>query len=267
MSSRALLSLVVLLLFAGCASPPVSIVLLEERSEWPVRYRASASSATWGSGDVSSDEASSARAGVPPSSPQIVLECQTLRAPTTCVNAWSQDARAVYGLDVPRGAVDALLQAPDVEVVTAPRIVLSSGARGTIELANQRAFVASFDVVGAGAALIADPVVSVARDGLRMDIKAAVADEGIELEFSAELVQLQQLAAGRPVQLPVGAPVHIQQPVTVLQQVETKGVLARDRQLVVCTPSGEPGSSYLLVLGAEEAARVGAQDAVGSSRR
>jgi len=249
---------VALLLFVcpwACTSARTPIEPLVARSEWSVRYAASASSEAWTSERPPSEEGGDG--ALEPLAPQVLLECRAVRAPTSWIRAWTQDDRAVYGMDVPRGSVEAMLGAPDVEVLTAPRIVLSSGSSGTIEVSNQRAFVESFDVVGDGAALIADPVVSVARDGMHFLFRATLDGEAVDLEFTAELAHIQQLERARAVQLPVGAPVHIQQPVTVLQRVETAGSLAGGRQLVVCTPSAERGNSYLLLVTAEEVAARG----------
>ena len=70
----------------------------------------------------------------------------------------------------------------------------------------------------------------------------------VELEVVGEFADVQGLDAPREVQLPVGAPVHIQQPVTFVQRVAVSATLEVYRQVVVRLPGQAPGESMLLIV-------------------
>ena len=79
---------------------------------------------------------------------QVMVECRVLTVPDDLVDAWSRDERAVFALEVPSGAAEPLYDAEGVESLTAPRIVLNSGARGAIATHDQHAFVEAFHEPG-----------------------------------------------------------------------------------------------------------------------
>ena len=75
----------------------------------------------------------------------------------------------------------------------------------------------------------------------------------VELDLDTQFVEVQLLDEPRPLQLPVGAPVRIQQPVTLVQRVSVSGALARDRMLAVRAPGRAPGAGRLLLVRARPA--------------
>ena len=163
------------------------------------------------------------------------------------------EARAVAALEVAAGAAAPLLELDSVESLTAPRMILNEGARGTLMTSDQRAFVESFEVVGDGVTLVADPVVAVACDGFHLEVRASLVGDQVELDLDTQFVEVQLLDEPRPLQLPVGAPVHIQQPVTLVQRVSVSGALAPDRKLAVRAPGRAPGAGRLLLVRARPA--------------
>ncbi|MGC6487267.1 MAG: hypothetical protein ACON4Z_06460 [Planctomycetota bacterium] len=233
-------------LLPACASPGLPPMVRADRVERDVSYRAEVFSGKW-------PRAPDARAAAtaepePESAAQVTFGCRVLRLSGDELSGWLGDPRAVCAWDAPAGSAAGLLGAPRVEVLTAPRLVLNSGAQGTLSTLDQQAFVAGFDVVGDGAAVLADPVVEVAQEGFRLQVCATIADGGVRLEVAADFVAVQGLDAPREVQLPVGAPVHLQQPVTCAQRVAVDAPVAPGRELLVRLPGEQPGDARLLVL-------------------
>jgi len=233
----------------ACAAPRPSFTPLEHLEEWGVDYRADVIAGGWSPPESAKGESERAAE----EARQVVFECRVLEAPAAVLSGWQGDARAVAALEVAAGAAAPLLELDSVESLTAPRMILNEGARGTLMTSDQRAFVESFEVVGDGVTLVADPVVAVACDGFHLDVRASIAGDQVELDLVTEFVEVQLLDEPRPLQLPVGAPVHIQQPVTLVQRVSVSGALAHDRTLAVRAPGSAPGAGRLLLVRARPA--------------
>ena len=251
------------LALAACAGPADRTLQPVESDPWPISYSADAFSGAWsaaprgegteeGPEEVSSLER--AMNGDPSPEPAfpggwVMIECRTLTAPTARVAEWAGHQHAAFAADVSAEDAERLARAEPADVLTAPRIMLAWGSRGTITVADQVAYVERFEVTGDGTALLADPVVGVASSGMLLDLTALPTPSGVQLTATAETADLQLHEGGREVQLPsAGTTVQLQQPVTVVQRVETSGVLAPGRQLALCAPATEPGRSVVHLL-------------------
>ena len=244
---HALIFAPLVLALAACATPVPRFDPLPDTQRLPVEYRADAVAGAWSPEDVQPTDAAGSQEELAVTE-QVMVECRVLTVPDDLVDAWSRDERAVFALEVPSGAAEPLYDAEGVESLTAPRIVLNSGARGAIATHDQHAFVEAFHVVATDEALVADPVVAIASGGFHMGLRATAVGEQVELEVFGEFADVQGLDAPREVQLPVGAPVHIQQPVTLVQRVAVSATLEVYRQVVVRLPGQAPGESMLLIV-------------------
>ena len=258
-SMRLLTSSLALATLAACAGPADRTLQPVESDPWPIAYSADAFSGAWSAAprEEGPEEASSlerAMNGDPNPEPAfpggwVMIECRTLTAPTARVAEWAGHQHAAFAADVSAEDAERLARAEPADVLTAPRIMLAWGSRGTITVADQVAYVERFEVTGDGTALLADPVVGVASSGMLLDLTALPAPSGVQLTATAETADLQLHEGGREVQLPpAGTTVQLQQPVTVVQRVETSGVLAPGRQLALCAPATEPGRSVVHLL-------------------
>ncbi len=84
-----------------------------------------------------------------------------------------------------------------VELVTAPKILVSNTARSNLTVMNQVAYVQDFDVEIAQAASIADPVIGIIQDGVVLDVRPVVSADRrfITVELRPTIAELQ-----RPIQ-------------------------------------------------------------------
>ncbi len=250
-------SLPLLFALASCATPAVLGPPAAALSERDVSYRAELFSGTWPRElpELVEELAEGDAAGAAPEDApaQVAFGCRVLLVPDATLAAWLGDARLVCAWEAPAGTVAGLLGSDDVEVLTAPRIVLNSGDPGTLSTLDQQAFVAGFDVVGGRSGILADPVVDVASHGFQLSVTAKAEGSEFHLDVLAEFVSVQGLEQPRAARLPVGAPVHLQQPLTFVQRVDVEVPLAADRELLVRFPDEQRGRSRLLVLRAEPA--------------
>jgi len=110
-----------------------------------------------------------------------------------------------------------------VELVTAPRITLYNTARGNLAVVNEVAYVQDFNVEIAQGASIADPIVSVVRDGIVLDVRPVVSADRrfITLELRPTIAQLHRTI--REVSTTLGSQnsVTIQLPEVNVQRVRT----------------------------------------------
>ena len=262
-SMRLLTSSLALATLVACAGPADRALQPVESEPWPIAYSADAFSGAWSAaphveGPEEDHEEASAleRAMRGEENPEpafpggwVMIECRTLTVPTARVAEWAGHQHAAFAADVSADDAERLARAEPVDVLTAPRIMLAWGSRGTITVADQVAYVERFEVTGDGTALLADPVVGVASSGMLLDLTALPTPSGVQLTATAETADLQLHEGGREVQLPsAGTTVQLQQPVTVVQRVETSGVLAPGRQLALCAPATEPDRSVVHLL-------------------
>ena len=250
-------SLPLLVSLAACATPALVGPPAAALSERDVGYRAKLFSGTWPREfpELVEEPGEDDSAAAAPETPadQVAFGCRVLLVPDAALAAWLGDARLVCAWDAPAGTVAGLLGAGDVEVLTAPRLVLNSGDPGKLSTLDQQAFVAGFEVVGGRSGILADPVVDVASHGFQLAVTATAEGSEVRLDVLAEFVSVQGLDQPRAASLPVGAPVHLQQPLTFVQRVDVEVALAADRELLVRFPDEQRGRSRLLVLRAEPA--------------
>jgi hypothetical protein len=83
------------------------------------------------------------------------------------------------------GKVGALLAA-DVETIEAPRLLLRPLTRATMSLAKQISYIKDFTITAQNGALIADPMIDVAVDGITMKIDATFLPEAL-IGFSCDV--------------------------------------------------------------------------------
>ena len=255
-------------LLSACAvpvPPPLSAGDLVARD---VTYSAEVISGAWSDTSVERG-ASAAIEEVDPQDrdggPQLTVECRVVGASEQRLSGWLGDRRPVGAWDAPEGAADALFGAAGVEVLTSPRLVLNAGAPATLSTLGQRAFVAGFEVAGDAEAVIADPVVEVANEGFQLWVTAALGADGVQLDVVAEFVSVQGLDELHEAHLPIGAPVHLQQPVSTVQRVSLQTAVAAGRELLVRLPGERRGEARLLVLRARPVAA--ASDVARASAR
>lgn len=110
-----------------------------------------------------------------------------------------------------------------VELVSAPRILVSNTGRGNLTVLNQVAYVKDFDVEIAQAASIADPIVDVVQDGVILDVHPVVSADRrfITLELRPTIAQLQRPIAEAVTTLGSQNSVTIQLPELEVQKVRT----------------------------------------------
>ena len=209
-------------------------------------YRANAYSGTWD--DWPTEGAPKERVA---SEGMVLLECKILECPRADLERWTGKSAPSFALGRPTDEVLAFVARTEADLVTAPKLLLHSGARGSLAVVDQAAYVESFKVVSTDSSLIADPVIGVATEGIKVDLTATAADEAVHLDVRAAYADVRLEASKREVRLPgTAAPVTLQQPLTLLQLVQTEGLLHQDHQLMVVTPGNDPGASLVLLVSA-----------------
>lgn len=110
-----------------------------------------------------------------------------------------------------------------VELVTAPRLLVHSGARSHIAVTNQFAYVAGYGVEIAQASSIADPQIDVIEDGAILDVRPVVSADRkfVKLELRPTLATLRLPIEQRTVGVGNGTPVTIQFPNLTVRKVRT----------------------------------------------
>ncbi len=114
-----------------------------------------------------------------------------------------------------------------VEELSAPRLLVHNTARANLAVNRQFSYVRDFNVEIAQAAAVADPVVSVIRDGIVLDVRPVVSADRkyILMELRPTVATLALPIPTFTTSLGVGQPVSIQTPVLTLQKVRTTVVM------------------------------------------
>ncbi|MDG1984151.1 MAG: hypothetical protein P8M11_06275 [Planctomycetota bacterium] len=268
-----LAALVVPALAVGCQAADPSIAPLSDPRTWPVTYEAYAYSGIWKNvGDVADEldlvEAESEKADESADQGMVLLECKILQCSHAELARWTGTNRRTFALEVPAGEVPAFLAQTKGDLVSAPKLLIRPGAKGSLMVADQVAFIESFKVVGSGAALIADPVVGVATEGFEVELTATPMEQAMGVTVLANYADARLESSERAVTLPGSqAPVTLQQPVTLLQRLTTEGLLTEDRQLMLVAPANEPGDSLALFVSAQHVDQGGKLKAPDESAR
>lgn len=251
-----LAALVLPALAVGCQAADPSITPLSDPRTWPVTYEANAYSGIWKNlGDAEEEPLVAAEpetADEPADQGMVLLECKILQCSHAELAWWTGTNGRTFALEVPASEVPAFLAQTQGDLVSAPKLLIRPGAKGSLMVADQVAFIESFKVVDSGAALIADPVVGVATEGFEVELTATPMEQAMGVTVLANYADARLESSEREVTLPGGqTPVTLQQPVTLLQRLTTEGLLSEDRQLMLVAPANEPGDSLALFVSAQ----------------
>ena len=110
-----------------------------------------------------------------------------------------------------------------VELVSAPRILVSNTGRANLTVLNQVVYVKDFDVEIAQGASIADPIIDVIQDGVILDVRPVVSADRrfITLELRPTIATLRRPIRERATTLGSQNSVTIQLPEVDIQRVRT----------------------------------------------
>jgi tetratricopeptide (TPR) repeat protein len=110
-----------------------------------------------------------------------------------------------------------------VELVSAPRILVSNTGRANLTVLNQVVYVKDFDVEIAQGASIADPIIDVIQDGVILDVRPVVSADRrfITLELRPTIATLRRPIRERATTLGSQSSVTIQLPEVDIQRVRT----------------------------------------------
>jgi len=109
------------------------------------------------------------------------------------------------------------------QTLTAPRLLVSNNERASISVINEVTYVKDFDVEIAQAAVIADPIMDIVRDGVILDVKPVVSADRkfVTLELRPTVSQLDRPIPTFATTLGTGPPVAIEVPTLQVQRVRT----------------------------------------------
>ena len=265
---KLLLPCAALALLAGCASAPPAIQAVDLTPEpaFPVSY-------TGGIGEQSHGilegmaEFSGAGTGSEDQAVSITVRMMSL-APHAVDEALGPHARAISAFTLEDGQADALAESlimrKDCSTITAPRLLIMEGQTGTIEVHNEVSYISGFELVTVPAAqpaegeptvqnagLIADPVVHVVRDGIKLGVRAVRAGEGrLSLELDLGMTNLQRPIPTAEVRA-FGQPMTVQVPVQMAQRMTGAGEVSVGRTLALTGMAAGDGNLLLVLVRAE----------------
>ncbi|HYC78120.1 MAG TPA: hypothetical protein VEI02_10885 [Planctomycetota bacterium] len=127
--------------------------------------------------------------------------------------------------------VEAILRAVQkyerVNTVTAPKLVVSNTQRAHLQVINHIAYVKDFDVEIAQAAVIADPVVDVIKEGVILDVRPTVSNDRrfVTLELRPTVATVQRPIRTFTTTLGVGAAVTFEVPELKKESIKTTVVM------------------------------------------
>jgi hypothetical protein len=251
-------ALVLPLLFAACASTArAPETPLENLRDVAVRYRAELAPQA---GEVPRPGVpgepagiDAARADAPADAPTIELTCRLVRFERRLERELFPDVEApAFGRVVPRAAAQAAearwRREGRVDLLTAPVLGLRDGGNGSLSVSSQTAFVRGFDLVLAGASMIGDPNVAVAKEGFLLEGRARLAANGtrVALELALCNTELVRPFTERVVHLPgTKTPVALQIPIGFEQELAADAELGADEVLVLGGLVDREGRPYL----------------------
>ncbi|MDH3591489.1 MAG: hypothetical protein OER88_06405, partial [Planctomycetota bacterium] len=114
-------------------------------------------------------------------------------------------------------------------VVTAPRLTTRNGGSANVSVVTQRSYVSDFDIELEKNGVIADPTIATVSDGVRVDLRASVDENGksVHVAIDARISETDKEMPRMKLALPIGKSVEIQIP-----QGRSRGVT----RLVRCEP-------------------------------
>ncbi len=113
------------------------------------------------------------------------------------------------------------------EMVIEPSLMVHNTARANLVVANQVSYISDFDVEIASSASIADPIVSVANDGVFLDVRPVVTADRrfIWIDVRPTVANLKRPIATLQTSLGTGSPVNLMLPELELQKVRTRALV------------------------------------------
>ena len=142
-----LAALVLPALAVGCQAADPSIDPLSDPQTWPVTYEANAYSGIWQDLDHAEEEppvgAEPDTADEPGDHGMVLLECKILQCSRAELARWTGRSGGTFALEVPASAVTAFLERTQGDLVSAPKLMINPGAKGSIMVAEQVAHGAS----------------------------------------------------------------------------------------------------------------------------
>ncbi len=105
--------------------------------------------------------------------------------------------------------------------LTAPSLTIANNQRAYLNVINQTSYIKDYDVEIAQAAVIADPIVAIANEGVILGVKPVVSADRkfVTLEIRPTVAVLQQPIATFQTSLATGSPVTIQLPQLDIQRI------------------------------------------------
>lgn len=153
---------------------------------------------------------------------------------------------------VAEDALASLEHGGDASVLSAPSLTLLDGGRGYIEVVDQRAYVAAFEITGAVDAMIGDPVIQLLSEGIRVEAQTSVIGAGsaVRLEFKLRACDLVDSMRETTARLPgTSTSVTLQQPLCFTQTVSTSVELGPEEALVIGgLPRKNPGRELVALV-------------------
>ena len=113
------------------------------------------------------------------------------------------------------------------ELVIEPSLMVHNTARANLVVANQVSYISDFDVEIASSASIADPIVSVANDGVFLDVRPVVTADRrfVWIDVRPTVAKLKRPIATLQTSLGTGSPVNLMLPELELQKVRTRALV------------------------------------------
>jgi type II secretory pathway component GspD/PulD (secretin) len=151
-----------------------------------------------------------------------------LGAPDTLTSSGGFSLQYAYIEDT---QVEAILRAVQkyerVNTVTAPKLVVSNTQRAHLQVINHVSYIKDFDVEIAQAAVIADPIVDVVKEGVILDVRPTVSNDRrfVTLELRPTVATLVRPIRRFTTTLGVGTAVTFEVPELKKQQIKTTVVM------------------------------------------
>jgi type II secretory pathway component GspD/PulD (secretin) len=113
------------------------------------------------------------------------------------------------------------------ELIIEPSLMVHNTARANLVVANQVSYISDFDVEIASSASIADPIVSVANDGVFLDVRPVVTADRrfVWIDVRPTVAKLKRPIATLQTSLGTGSPVNLMLPELELQKVRTRALV------------------------------------------
>ena len=138
--------------------------------------------------------------------------------------------------------------------ISSPKLLVFTGQRATMTIANQMAFIDHFEFEPSPLSVLMDPEIGVFMDGFLMDVVPHGEDEQgrAQLEFRltlAELVEMQEIESDYPLQ---GQSITMQVPVFMRQDLSGQLAMKADQAVVLPVLYGDDLRRILVVVQIEK---------------